>query len=127
MELCALDGYGVPVFSWLQAAIDEGSTDQLVFFTFDLLYLNGDSTAQLPLIKRLQQNSWIVSCILCSSPCLNVSPSTVERHRVMQRPAPVASKDSCLAKAIRPFSSPEWICPAYGRPAPRRDWPHPLL
>src|SRR5688572_6385321 len=28
-ELCALDGYGVPVFSRLQVA---GSTDQLVFF-----------------------------------------------------------------------------------------------
>ena len=36
-ELCALDGYGVPVFSRLQAAMDEGSTDQLVFFAFDLL------------------------------------------------------------------------------------------
>ena len=51
-ELCALDGYGVPVFSRLQAAMDEGSTDQLVFFAFDLLYLNGDSTAQLPLLER---------------------------------------------------------------------------
>jgi hypothetical protein len=38
--------------SRLQAAMDEGSTDQLVFFAFDLLYLNGDSTAQLPLLER---------------------------------------------------------------------------
>jgi bifunctional non-homologous end joining protein LigD len=50
-ELCALDGYGVPVFSRLQAAMDEGHTDQLVFFAFDLLFLNGDSTAELPLIN----------------------------------------------------------------------------
>jgi ATP-dependent DNA ligase len=28
-ELCALDGYGVPVFSRLQAAMDEGSTEVL--------------------------------------------------------------------------------------------------
>jgi bifunctional non-homologous end joining protein LigD len=54
-ELCALDGYGVPVFSRLQAAMDEGSTDQLVFFAFDLLYLNGESTAQLPLIQRKER------------------------------------------------------------------------
>jgi ATP-dependent DNA ligase len=54
-ELCALDGYGVPVFSRLQAAIDEGSTDQLVFFAFDLLYLNGESTAQLPLLQRKER------------------------------------------------------------------------
>jgi ATP-dependent DNA ligase len=51
-ELCALNGDGVPVFSRLQAAMDEGRTDQLVFFAFDLLFLNGLSTAQLPLIKR---------------------------------------------------------------------------
>ena len=31
-ELCALNGDGVPVFSRLQAAMDEGRTDQLVFF-----------------------------------------------------------------------------------------------
>jgi ATP-dependent DNA ligase len=37
-ELCALNGDGVPVFSRLQAAMDEGRTDQLVFFAFDLLY-----------------------------------------------------------------------------------------
>ena len=51
-ELCALNADGVPVFSRLQAAMDEGRTDQLVFFAFDLLFLNGQSTAQLPLIQR---------------------------------------------------------------------------
>jgi ATP-dependent DNA ligase len=29
--------------------------DQLVFFAFDLLHLNGESTAQLPLIKRKER------------------------------------------------------------------------
>jgi ATP-dependent DNA ligase len=51
-ELCALNGDGVPVFSRLQAAMDECRTDQLVFFAVDLLFLNGQSTAQLPLIER---------------------------------------------------------------------------
>jgi bifunctional non-homologous end joining protein LigD len=51
-ELCALNADGVPVFSRLQAAMDEGRTDQLVFFAFDLLFLNGQSTAQLPLLER---------------------------------------------------------------------------
>jgi bifunctional non-homologous end joining protein LigD len=32
--------------------MDEGSTDQLVFFAFDLLFLNAESTAQLPLIRK---------------------------------------------------------------------------
>ena len=54
-ELCALNADGVPVFSRLQAAMDEGRTDQLVFFAFDLLFLNGQSTAQLPLIERKER------------------------------------------------------------------------
>jgi bifunctional non-homologous end joining protein LigD len=35
--------------------VDEGKTDQLVFFAFVLLFLNGKSTAQLPLVKRKEQ------------------------------------------------------------------------
>jgi DNA ligase D-like protein (predicted ligase) len=54
-ELCALSGDGLPVFSRLQAAMDAGRTDQLVFFAFDLLFLNGQSTAQLPLIARKER------------------------------------------------------------------------
>jgi bifunctional non-homologous end joining protein LigD len=54
-ELCALNADGVPVFSRLQAAMDEGRTDQLVFFAFDLLYLNGESAALLPLIERKER------------------------------------------------------------------------
>jgi DNA ligase D-like protein (predicted ligase) len=54
-ELCALNADGVPVFSRLQAAMDEGKTDQLVFFAFDLLFLNGERTAQLPLIQRKER------------------------------------------------------------------------
>jgi ATP-dependent DNA ligase len=40
-ELCALNAAGVPVFSRLQAGMDEGRSDQLIFFAFDLLFLNG--------------------------------------------------------------------------------------
>ena len=54
-ELYALNSDGVPVFSRLQAAMDEGRTDQLVFFALDLLFLDGDSIAQLPLIKRKER------------------------------------------------------------------------
>jgi len=54
-ELCALNGDGVPAFSRLQAAMDEGRTDQLIFFAFDLLHLNGESTAKQPLIKRKER------------------------------------------------------------------------
>jgi bifunctional non-homologous end joining protein LigD len=51
-ELCALGPDGVPAFSRLQAAMDEGRTEALVFMAFDLLFLNGESTAELPLVER---------------------------------------------------------------------------
>src|SRR5215467_14856919 len=54
-ELCALRPDGVPAFSRLQAAMDEGRTDDLVFIAFDLLYLNGKGTAQLPLLERKER------------------------------------------------------------------------
>ena len=54
-ELCALGSEGVPSFSRLQAAMDEGRTGELVFYAFDLLHLNGTSTAALPLIERKER------------------------------------------------------------------------
>lgn len=51
-ELCAVNASGVPTFSRLQAAMDEGKTDDLVYFAFDLLHLNGESMAALPLLER---------------------------------------------------------------------------
>ena len=54
-ELCALRPDGVTSFGRLQAAMDEGRTGDLVFFTFDLLFLNGEDTASLPVIERKER------------------------------------------------------------------------
>src|SRR5215467_11796169 len=54
-ELCALRPDGVPAFSRLQAAMDEGRTDDLVIIVFDILYLNGKNTAALPLLERKER------------------------------------------------------------------------
>ena len=52
--------------------MDEGRTDQLVFFSFDLLFLNGQSTAQLPLIERKERLQRLfkrrsVACVTAST------------------------------------------------------------
>jgi DNA ligase D-like protein (predicted ligase) len=54
-ELAAVRPDGVTSFSRLQAAMDDGRTGDLIFFAFDLLFLNGESTAGLPLIERKQR------------------------------------------------------------------------
>ena len=78
-ELCALNSEGVPVFSRLQAAMDEGRTDQPVFFAFDLLFLNGLSTAQLPLIKRKDRLQRLFKRRSAACATANTLPVTVPR------------------------------------------------
>ncbi|MBP2568655.1 MULTISPECIES: DNA ligase D [Agrobacterium] len=51
-EICALDQNGAPDFAALQAALSEGKTDELVYFTFDLLFQADEDLRELPLIER---------------------------------------------------------------------------
>jgi len=51
-EIVALDHNGVPEFSALQAAISEGKTGKLIFFAFDLLFLEDMDLRRLPLRER---------------------------------------------------------------------------
>ncbi len=51
-ELCALRPDGTASFSDLQAAIDRKRTDDLVFFAFDLLFLDGRDLTVAPLKER---------------------------------------------------------------------------
>lgn len=54
-EICALDENGAPDFAALQAALSEGKTDQLVFFAFDLLFIENQDLRSEPLIKRKER------------------------------------------------------------------------
>jgi bifunctional non-homologous end joining protein LigD len=51
-EIVALDREGVPEFSALQAALSEGKTDKLIFFAFDLLFVEDMDLRPLPLRDR---------------------------------------------------------------------------
>ena len=51
-EVVALDHTGAPDFAALQAAISEEKTDDLIFFVFDLLFVDGEDLRALPLSER---------------------------------------------------------------------------
>ena len=51
-EICALDDKGVPSFAGLQQALSDGRTGELIYFAFDLLFLEGEDFRQLPLEER---------------------------------------------------------------------------
>ena len=54
-EIVALDDNGASDFAALQAALSEGTSDQLVFFAFDLLYADGQDLQGLPLSSRKEK------------------------------------------------------------------------
>jgi bifunctional non-homologous end joining protein LigD len=51
-EVVALDDDSVPKFGALQAALSEGDTADLMFFAFDLLFVDGEDLRSLPLSDR---------------------------------------------------------------------------
>src|SRR3954452_9503571 len=63
-EVVALDHNGAPDFSALQAALSEGGSNDLTYFVFDALHIEGEDLRRLPLTERkerlqslLQRNS----------------------------------------------------------------------
>ena len=51
-EVVALDKHGVLDFAALQAALSDHETDEVIFFAFDLLFIQGDDRRDLPLRDR---------------------------------------------------------------------------
>jgi ATP-dependent DNA ligase len=54
-ELCAVRSGGTTAFSEMQAATDEGRATNLVYFVFDLLFLDGRKVAGLRLLERKER------------------------------------------------------------------------
>jgi len=54
-EVVALDDHGAPDFAALQAALSEEKTENLVFFAFDLLFLDGEDWREQPLLARKER------------------------------------------------------------------------
>jgi ATP-dependent DNA ligase len=60
-ELCGVRPDGKTSFSLIQAASDTGNADALVFFMFDLLYLDGDAISSAPLLERKERLRGLLS------------------------------------------------------------------
>src|SRR6266446_4548862 len=60
-ELCGVRPDGKSSFSLIQAASDTGNAAALVFFIFDLLYLDGDAISSAPLLDRKERLRGLLS------------------------------------------------------------------
>ena len=53
-EIVALDDHGIARFTLLQEALSQGAGNRLIFYAFDLLYLDGWDLRQAALVRRKQ-------------------------------------------------------------------------
>jgi ATP-dependent DNA ligase len=87
-ELCGVRPDGKTSFSMIQTASDAGIADALVFFLFDLLYLDGDAISAASLRERkerLRQLLW-VQALRCISPITaGVEPCALGPSRACSR------------------------------------------
>ena len=60
-EVVVLDAQGAPDFMALQAALSDGRSDDLVFFAFDLLFLEGEDLRKQPLHARKARLSKVLA------------------------------------------------------------------
>jgi ATP-dependent DNA ligase len=72
-ELCGVGPDGITSFSMIQLASDSGNAAALVFFLFDLLYLDGEDVSARPLVERKARLAALLSNA-SSTPALQRSP-----------------------------------------------------
>ncbi|WP_353011203.1 hypothetical protein [Mesorhizobium sp. M0977] len=96
-ELCAVRADGVTSFSRLQVAMDEGRTGDLVFFAFDLLFLNGESIAKLPLIDRKARLEGLFSSDM---PSLRFSDHVIDDGPAFRKHACRLALEGAISKRI---------------------------
>jgi hypothetical protein len=84
-ELCGVGPDGITSFSMIQLASDSGNASALVFFLFDLLYLDGEHVSVRPLIERKARAAAWLSDV--SSPCITAITRSGTRTRSISLPA----------------------------------------
>ena len=78
-ELCGVRPDGTTSFSLIQNASDSGNSEALVFFLFDLLHLDGEAIAPMPVTERKERLRALLSDV--------GSPLHFSDHQILRGPA----------------------------------------
>ena len=100
-ELCGVRTDGRTEFSLIQAATDGGNADNLVFFLFDLLYLDGLMIGPAPLLERKERLRRLLSDAGTS---LQYSDHQVGRGSEFYTRACELSLEGIISKRDAPYS-----------------------
>jgi bifunctional non-homologous end joining protein LigD len=96
-ELCGMRPDGTTSFSMIQLASDSGNAAALVFFLFDLLYLDGEDLRARPLIERKVHLATLLADV--SSP-LQYSDHQIGHGRAFHEKACAMSLEGIVSKRI---------------------------
>jgi DNA ligase D-like protein (predicted ligase) len=96
-ELCGVRPDGMTSFSLIQNASDTGNSGALVFFLFDLLHLDGEAIAPLPVTERKERLRALLSC---SGSPLHFSDHQIGRGRAFYDRACTLKVEGIVSKRV---------------------------
>jgi bifunctional non-homologous end joining protein LigD len=88
--LCGIGPDGITSFNIVQLASDSGNAAALVFFPFDLLYLDEEDLRQRPLIERKDRLGRLLAN---AAPCLHYSDHVIGQGAAFYEKV---LRDACL-------------------------------
>jgi bifunctional non-homologous end joining protein LigD len=102
-ELCGVGPDGITSFNIVQLASDRGNAASLVFFLFDLLYLDGEDLGPRPLIERKDR---LGSLLANAAPCLHYSDHVIGQGPVFYDKACAMHVEGIVSKRIDSLYTP---------------------
>lgn len=110
-EIVVLDRHGTPSFQLLQNAFDARRTGQILYFLFDLPYLNGHDLRELPLRERRE----LLRQLLDHAHNANTKTTEVLRFSAPLRQAPHKLLDSACGMSMEGLIGKRADSPYTGR------------
>ena len=97
-EIVVQDERGIASFAALQDALSEGRTHELIFFAFDLLYLDGYDLCAVPLVERKRALEGLLDPVVTSSSALQISEHVVGNGRAFFEQASQLGLEGVISK-----------------------------
>ena len=102
-ELCGIRSDGKTSFSLIQTASDTGNANALVFFLFDLVYLDGETISEAPLHERKER---LQALLLSASTPLQYSDHQIGQGLEFYAKACELSVEGIISKRVGASYSP---------------------
>lgn len=101
-EVVALDKKGAPHFALLQAALSDEATDELIYFAFDLLFVDGEDLRDHPLETRKKRlRDLLDTAKLRRNPSIRYVEHFADAGETVLRSACRMSLEGIISKSLR--------------------------